>query len=379
MIKKSLLILLILFSPVLSGGNQEDTSAINNIIIQKNLDQNHNITIRKNPSFEKEINLSITFQMNDKILWSQATQIPKNVELADIVQRDDETFFITGYKKFSSTEYDIYLMKFNQNSGKIWENVYSKPGIEIPNKITLTLEQNIIIGGYCAMNKDSYYAILTNDIHLLKVNSEGTRIWVKTLGLKKIDEEFLDMAVTDDNEILLIGKRKHFKDILYMAKINKFGNIGWQNTYEIGNYIKTAKFTNISDNSSISIKSKIYDLAFDTQKITKKDILISMNSDGAEIKTDELYTDYLDLPNDFNKPNQHTLRGVIRTNSVNLRKEPLLNSSVITNLTKGEIVEIIEKTDKKQKINNMNDYWYHLKVDDNKSGWIYGYFLDIVK
>ncbi|AEE17399.1 SH3 domain-containing protein [Treponema brennaborense] len=62
---------------------------------------------------------------------------------------------------------------------------------------------------------------------------------------------------------------------------------------------------------------------------------------------------------------------------VRLRTKPNLQSDTWGFLNTGDKVRIKDKTADKQKIANMNDYWYKVETDGYPDGWIYGAFLDI--
>ena len=86
--------------------------------------------------------------------------------------------------------------------------------------------------------------------------------------------------------------------------------------------------------------------------------------------------------------------GKINENSVRLRNSPELRSGVFLLINKNEFVFIIGRSNKKQKIGELEDYWYEVSYGyDSKNrskesieggllfidGWIFGAFLDIEK
>jgi hypothetical protein len=60
---------------------------------------------------------------------------------------------------------------------------------------------------------------------------------------------------------------------------------------------------------------------------------------------------------------------------VRLRNEPDLHSDIIMYLQKGEIVEILDKTTELQQIDDLESYWYKVKLDTGTEGWAYGAYL----
>ena len=48
---------------------------------------------------------------------------------------------------------------------------------------------------------------------------------------------------------------------------------------------------------------------------------------------------------------------------------------MVCDLKKDENIEILDKTDDKMKIDNMENYWIKVKTGDGKYGWAYGEWI----
>ena len=70
--------------------------------------------------------------------------------------------------------------------------------------------------------------------------------------------------------------------------------------------------------------------------------------------------------------------GVITENNTALRITPLVFSGVIARLEKGRPVEITDRSAEKSRIARTTDYWYHVKLQDGMTGWVYGQNLRLV-
>jgi hypothetical protein len=75
------------------------------------------------------------------------------------------------------------------------------------------------------------------------------------------------------------------------------------------------------------------------------------------------------------KPFIHTY-ALCRRNDLPVRVEAVTASERVTKLKSGEIVKVIEKSTK-EKIGNMDDFWYRILTDRGFLGYTYGYYLDI--
>jgi len=69
---------------------------------------------------------------------------------------------------------------------------------------------------------------------------------------------------------------------------------------------------------------------------------------------------------------------VVTASALNLRSKPNTRSKVTGSLGAGELALIIEKTALKFKIDDKNTYWYKVKTNKNKIGWLYGGYLTIL-
>jgi len=65
----------------------------------------------------------------------------------------------------------------------------------------------------------------------------------------------------------------------------------------------------------------------------------------------------------------------INDNHVRLRKYPFLNMEILSNLNTGETVEVLLRSDFKEKIYNTENYWYQVSFN-NTVGWVYGEFIN---
>lgn len=70
--------------------------------------------------------------------------------------------------------------------------------------------------------------------------------------------------------------------------------------------------------------------------------------------------------------------GTVNDNRVRVRTEYNLNSETIGHVNTGEEVIVMERSPEKQKIGDMDDYWYRiLSKSSYIKGWMYGVFLDL--
>ncbi|MBN1186639.1 MAG: SH3 domain-containing protein [Bacteroidales bacterium] len=60
---------------------------------------------------------------------------------------------------------------------------------------------------------------------------------------------------------------------------------------------------------------------------------------------------------------------------VNVREQAKKESTVLFQINLGDSFQILEKSELKDKIGDNNSYWYRIKTDSGKEGWVYGSFI----
>lgn len=70
---------------------------------------------------------------------------------------------------------------------------------------------------------------------------------------------------------------------------------------------------------------------------------------------------------------------VIITPNTALRVDPLIFTSRVAQLKKGEVGEVLERSSEKKPVAGTLDYWYRIKLSNGISGWIYGSNISILK
>jgi uncharacterized protein YgiM (DUF1202 family) len=61
-----------------------------------------------------------------------------------------------------------------------------------------------------------------------------------------------------------------------------------------------------------------------------------------------------------------------------LRAKPTTDSRAVTTLWRGNILEILSKTNQEETVENELGYWYQVTYE-GLSGWVFGAYLDIYR
>ena len=70
--------------------------------------------------------------------------------------------------------------------------------------------------------------------------------------------------------------------------------------------------------------------------------------------------------------------GIILTANTSLRVDPLIITSRIAQLKKGEIAEVLERSAVQQKIAGNKNYWYKIRLSNGITGWVFGRHINII-
>ena len=70
---------------------------------------------------------------------------------------------------------------------------------------------------------------------------------------------------------------------------------------------------------------------------------------------------------------------VIITPNTALRVDPLIFTSRIAQLKKGEVGEVIDKSSEMKTVGKAKDYWYKIKLANGITGWVFGSNMNILK
>ena len=164
----------------------------------------------------------------------------------DAIQTEDGGYIIAGSSDsddvdISSTngEYDFWVIKISSTGILIWEKSFGGSEIDEARSIRQTADGNyLIVGDTRSTNLDVSQNSGAADLWMIKINSEGSLIWEKTLGGTNFDVG-RSISKTQDNGFLISGSSRSIDGNLttnkgqndaLILKINSSGDMEWQKT-----------------------------------------------------------------------------------------------------------------------------------------------------
>jgi hypothetical protein len=145
----------------------------------------------------------------------------------DIVGSDDGGFVIAGSQQLSGSA-DAHIYKLDTKGEVVWERSYGGQGTESAECIETTQDGGYILAGYTTSYGQGGY-----DVYLVRVDSEGYKVWEEVYGTPHRDKA---TAITrsDDGGFIIAGTTESLQldtSFIYVLKINSAGQKIWERSY----------------------------------------------------------------------------------------------------------------------------------------------------
>lgn len=236
--------------------------------------------------------------------------------VSKIIQTPDRGFIIGGssssprvdegnvkVEKRSSNygHLDYWLIKLNSSGGIEWERTYGGSYKDQLESLSLTRDNGYIIGGYSnsptSEIKSENPVGTGGDYWILKLDEKGNVEWQRTIGGDG-DDHLHQIIQTKDNGYVVGGsssseyegaKTKANRNGIdfWVLKLDEFGDIIWQETYDFGEVDVLTSLVESKD-GSLMIGGYIQNENY-FQKVSSKDegindfVLIKVAEDGEEL------------------------------------------------------------------------------------------------
>jgi len=163
------------------------------------------------------------FKIDQKglIVWSETYQ--EDSHAYDIQETSDGGYIVAGYIKGSG--FDFWVTKLDGKGNATWSKSFGANNNEIAYSVQETLEGDFVVAG----KKESWGYPLYYNIWVVKLDSEGNKIWDKEMFGETSDEEAHSILATTDGNYVLVGYTKPFGsgsdwDVL-VTKLNAEGEV----------------------------------------------------------------------------------------------------------------------------------------------------------
>jgi len=147
--------------------------------------------------------------------------------ILSIERTTDSGYVLAGYTASSSTD-DFCVIKINSDGTAEWQKTYGGSSMEQATSIQQTSDGGYIVAGW------SYsFSSNSDDIWILKLNSDGSVAWKAKYGEEGISDEATRIIETSDAGYLVVGHTVSSSELstnydVWALKLNTDGSIAWQ-------------------------------------------------------------------------------------------------------------------------------------------------------
>ena len=165
-----------------------------------------------------------------KTLWQKSYGDENKDYAYGITETKDKDLVICGTQGGDKiTKSTFWVLKIDSAGNDIWDNTYKFNKRDVASAITIGLDDYIYVGGYTRT-----YSVIDYDIILMKLDQDGNVIWKKTHNWGRWDQ-ITSITATYDNGIVVAGFTRSGEILASNFVVTKFdenGNIIWENIFE---------------------------------------------------------------------------------------------------------------------------------------------------
>lgn len=161
-------------------------------------------------------------------VWYKTYGGSANEYLYSVQQTTDGGYIVVGdTRSFGANGMDVYLIKTDSDGNEVWHNTFGGSGDDDGYWVQQTTDGGYIITGIVN------YQTGSDDIYLIKTDSDGNTVWEKTFGGSSV-EHGQEVNQTSDGGYIVAGYTTSFGAgdyDAYLIKTNSAGNLEWYKTF----------------------------------------------------------------------------------------------------------------------------------------------------
>lgn len=146
---------------------------------------------------------------------------------SSVIETTDGGYLIVGSIDTSiSYNYDVYLIKTDNNGNLLWENIIGGVGQDYGNSIIATTD-----GGYIIVGTTTSSGAGGRDVYLIKINNIGDSLWTRTIGGTG-DEYGISIIESKNGGYVIVGNSGSYPYYVYLVKTDNNGYLDWDKTFD---------------------------------------------------------------------------------------------------------------------------------------------------
>jgi hypothetical protein len=178
------------------------------------------------------ISVKVIAQNPGDVLWTNSFG-GANSDMGWCVQQtSDEGYIISGWTdSFSAGDYDVYLIKTDEQGDTLWTKTYGEDGSDDARCVRQTLD-----GGYIIAGNTQPIGVMGSYVWLIKTDSLGDTLWTKKWGETPMPNINTGRCVqqTSDGGYIISGHLQfsgNNNEDVCLIKTDADGNIEWMDSY----------------------------------------------------------------------------------------------------------------------------------------------------
>lgn len=169
------------------------------------------------------------FDIEGNEIWTTPIGKSKNQFGNSVIEMENGDFIVTGKSNYlSAGSHDLFIVRVNSEGEKLWDHKFGGSEYDLGNCIVRTKDKGFIISGATESKGNGF-----SDMWVLKFDEWGGLIWDKTYGGEGFDEANSIIEARNGDFIVTgftnSGESKKFD--INILRLDKFGKQIWNNTF----------------------------------------------------------------------------------------------------------------------------------------------------
>lgn len=220
----------------------------------------------------------VKYNSQGNIIWNKSYNgsINNGDFLYSLAVDDFGNAYVTGSAKESGTGVNCVTIKYDSSGNFKWIDVYDF-GVGLSDHgivVKIFNNKSIYVCGECTIDESE------SDLLLIKIDSSGTREWVRRNRGRNFDNIMSDMVLDKSNNVYITGGTLDMSSgwNFYLIKYSSFGDSLWSVIFDNNLMADCSKAITIDSTEDIcitgnSIKNFTYDVSLITLKISPTGVL----------------------------------------------------------------------------------------------------------